>query len=187
MAAYLTFCQKYAFKPLPASELTLRYFCTELSQSVSYATIKVYLAGIRLFHIENHVEDPTKDAHLLKYLCKAIRRHTGDNRANRHPITLGHQKELFHQQPISPHDKSLLWAALTLAFYGFLRVSEYTSPSPTHFLRHLHLLRENVKINKEGMEVLIKGSKTDQFRKSTTLHIPRLDTSTCPVRAMKKF
>ena len=191
MRAYLNFCQKYTIEPLPASELTLRYFCTELSHSLSYPTIKVYLAGVRLFHIENHVADPTKEAPLLQYLCTAIRRSKGDKTQTRHPITLpllrAIKTELSNRESLVSCDKALYWAAFTLAFYGFLRASEYTAPNPTHFKKQLHLLRENVTVNKDAMEVLIKGSKTDQFRKSTTLHLPRLGTDTCPVKAMKTF
>ena len=76
---YLIFCHNCGIKPLPASELTLRYFCTELSYSVSHNTIRVYLAGIHLFHIENYLLDPTTEAPLLHYLCIDIRRSTGDS------------------------------------------------------------------------------------------------------------
>ena len=95
--------------------------------------------------------------------------------------------ELSNRESLVSSDKAFYWAAFTLAFYGFLRASEYTSPTPTHFIRQRHLLRENVTVHKDAMEILIKGSKTDQFRKSTTLHLPRLGTATCPVRAIKKF
>ena len=135
--------------------------------------------------------DPTKEASLLHYLCTAIRRHDRDNQCSRLPITLQllHviKRELSHKQSLASVDKAIFWAAFTLAFYGFLRASEYTSPSPTHYLRQLHLLRQDITIRKEGMEVHIKGSKTDQFKKSTTLHVARLDMPTCPVRAMEKF
>lgn len=40
---------------------------------------------------------------------------------------------------------------------------------------------------KDGMEVQIKGSKTDQFRKSKTLCIARLGTSTCSVQELETF
>ena len=60
--SYLFFCQKHDIAPLPASELTLRYFCTDLSQTLSPATTKVYLTRVRLFHIKNNFSDPTKEA-----------------------------------------------------------------------------------------------------------------------------
>ena len=71
--SYLTFCTGYGINPLPASELTLRYFCTELSATVSHATLKVYLAGVRLLHIEQFFPDPLRDVPLLHYLCTGIR------------------------------------------------------------------------------------------------------------------
>ena len=94
---------------------------------------------------------------------------------------------MSRKQSLAPLNNALFWAAFTLALYGFLRASEYTSPSPTHYLRQLHLLTQKVTICKEGMEVHIKGSITGQFKNSTTLYIARLGMPTCPVRAMEKF
>ena len=110
--SYLRFCIKHGIKPLPASQLTLQYFCTELSYSVSYATIRVYLAGIRLFHIENHFPDPTSDAPLLHYLCNGIHRCTRNKKKTKRmtqsiTITLLHSIKLHLSQDSSlhPHNK----------------------------------------------------------------------------------
>ena len=191
VTSYLAFCRKYGINPLPASELTLRYFCTELSRSLSHSTIKVYLAGIRLFHIENNCPDPTKEAPLLHYLCTAIKRHTGENYLNRHPITISLlqfiKTSIFHRHRLPFHDRLLFWAAFTLAFYGFLRASEYTSPTPSHYNRHLHLLKKDITIRKDRMLICIKGSKTEQFRKRASILISKTGTSTCPVTAMNDF
>ena len=112
VTSYLAFCHKYGINPLPASELTLRYFCTELSRSLSHSTIKVYLAGIRLFHIENNCPDPTKEAPLLHYLCTAIKRHTGENYLNRHPITISLlqfiKTSIFHRHWLPFHPRSIV-------------------------------------------------------------------------------
>ena len=191
VTSYLAFCRKYGINPLPASELTLRYFCTELSRSLSHSTIKVYLAGIRLFHIENNCPEPTKEAPLLHYLCTAIKRHTGENYLNRHPITISLlqfiKTSIFHRHRLPFHDRLLFWAAFTLAFYGFLRASEYTSPTPSHYNRHLHLLKKDITIREDRMLICIKGSKTDQFRKRASILISKTGTSTCPVTAMNDF
>ena len=91
------------------------------------ATIKMYLAGVRLFHIDNHVADPTKEAPLFHYLCTAIR-YNGDNKRSTLPITLLllHVliSELSCKQSLAPLDKTLFWAAFTLAFHGFLHASK---------------------------------------------------------------
>ena len=158
---------------------------------VSHNTIRVYLAGIRLLHIENHLPDPTTEAPLLRYLCIGIRRSTGDTRLKRHPITIpllrSIKSELSRDPSLHPHDKLLYWSAFTLAFYGFLRASECTSPTRRHYDRHCHLLRRDITLNNKSMTIRIKSSKTDQFRRSAVLLISKTSTSTCPVKAMDKF
>ena len=42
------FCAQYIILAFPVSPLTLRYFCYYMARQISYKTIKVYLAGIRL-------------------------------------------------------------------------------------------------------------------------------------------
>ena len=53
----------FGIPPFPASSLILEYFCVHASQHVSYKTLKVYLSGIRLGHIERGMADPTKVLH----------------------------------------------------------------------------------------------------------------------------
>ena len=50
------FCAQYTILPFPASPLTLRYFCCYMARQVSNKTIKVYLAGIHLEHLERGFE-----------------------------------------------------------------------------------------------------------------------------------
>ena len=83
------------------------------------------------------------------------------------------------------HNRQLFWAAFTLAFYGFLQANEYTSPIPTHYNQCLHLLRKDITIHKNRMMICIKRSKTDQFRRFTSILISKTGMSTCPVSAMK--
>ena len=54
----------FGIPPFPASSLTLEYFCVHASQHVSYKTLKVYLSGIRLAHIERGMADPAKSTSL---------------------------------------------------------------------------------------------------------------------------
>ena len=60
------FCTQYAIAAFPTLPLTLRYFCCYMACQVSYMSIKVYLAGIRLEHLERPGRS-TKDEllHLL--------------------------------------------------------------------------------------------------------------------------
>ena len=74
LIAYTSFCFHFTINPLPATSLTLQYFCADKSQSISYQTLKVYLAAICLMHIEHGLLDPTMDQTLL-LVCRGIRWH----------------------------------------------------------------------------------------------------------------
>ena len=120
-----------------ATETTLRFFAAYLADQVSIKTIKLYLAGIRFVHIENSLPDPFQEAPLLHLLLRGIKRTVGLSSRQRLPITMTLpqqiKEELARVPDFLPYDKLMLWLALTLAFYGFLRSSEFTSPSTTQF------------------------------------------------------
>ena len=126
------FCAQYTILPFPASSLTLRYFCCYMARQVSYKIIKVYLAGIHFEHLERGFEDPTKDE-LLQLLCTGIKRSQGAQTRTRLPVTITVLQTLKSQlrldSAFSPLEKHLLWAAFIMAFYGFLRASEFATPS----------------------------------------------------------
>ena len=95
----------------------------------SYTSIKVYLAGIRLTHLELGLSDPTSDE-CLRLVVRGIRRFQGDSTHPRLPITINLLHTLKQQLRISNFSlvkQHLLWAAFTMAFYAFLHVSEFTS------------------------------------------------------------
>ena len=95
LIAYTSFCFRFNINPLPATSLTLQYFCADKSQSISYQTLKVYLAAIRLMHIEHGLLDPTMDQTLL-LICRGIRWHQKVTERRRLPITIDILKSLIH-------------------------------------------------------------------------------------------
>ena len=115
-----------------------KVFRAHISQTVTYPTIRVYLSAIRLVHIENQLSDPLSDTPLLldHYLCQAVRRSQPSGHPSRLPILPRHLKAIKSQLSkfsLLSHDKLAYWAAFTYAFFGFCRVSEFTSPAPaTH-------------------------------------------------------
>ena len=125
--SYQQFCNQFNIQQFPATSLTLRYFCTSIAQRVSYKTIRVYLARIRLEHLERGLHEPTDDK-LLQFLSTAIKRSQETTSCTRLPITIdllrSLKTQLQNDSSYSLLEKRLLWSAFTLAFYGFLRVSE---------------------------------------------------------------
>ena len=70
---YKAFCSQYKIRPiLPASKLTLCYFITHLSEALSAQTAKVYLAAIRLWHLEQGYRDPLQQADQLEYVLDGM-------------------------------------------------------------------------------------------------------------------
>ena len=179
--SYLQFCYSYNIVPFPTSPLTLRCFCSYIAQCISHKTIKVYLSGIRLEHLEHGHTDPTNDP-LLHLLCKGIKRCQGDTSGKRLPITINILKMLKTQlHDSSTHsiiEKQLLWSASTLAFFGFLRASELTSNS---------LLWSDVQLTPSTITLLFKQSKTDLLGCGQSITLQATSTSTCPVKAMNLF
>ena len=89
----------------------------------------------------------------------------------------------------SSHDKAL-WVSLILtAFFGLLRVSEYTCPSKKKFDLAIHLTPSDIVFLKCGNVVYItlKASKTDPFRSGFKVRICRIGGTLCPVNAIQKY
>ena len=102
------------------------------------------MAGIRFAHTENSLPDPFLAAPLLHLLLCGIKRTLGLTSHQSLPITMTLlwqiKEELARAPDYLPTDKLMLWSAFTLAFYGFLRSSEFTSSSASQFNPLVHLL-----------------------------------------------
>ena len=157
---------------------------------INHLPVATLLAGIRLLHIENGFADPTKEDPLLHYLCTAIRRSQSTPPKKRQPITVSLLKiienELFWSN-FPSRDKSAYSAAFTLAFYGFLRASEYTTPSSSQYSSTTHLTVRDVTITTSSLQLHPKRSKTDRYGKSAKLIVGPTHSLTCPVRAMQNY
>ena len=177
LTAFNTFCHQFGIIQFPASSLTLEYFCAHASQQISYKTLKVYLSGIRLAHIERGLPDPTESTS-LHLVYRGIRRQQGDSRRVRLLITINLLRLLKEQLRTStrciPIEQRMLWALFTLAFYGFFRVSKLLS----------NLSWSDFTLSLNQMSITLHQSKTDPFRHGQTIHIFTTGLSTCPIRAM---
>ncbi len=77
----------------------------------------------------------------------------------------------------------MLWAAVCLGFFGFLRAGEMTVPSDDRFDPIMHLTWSDIALDvprrPEVVRVHIKQSKADPFRKGICLYIGRTQTVIC--------
>jgi len=88
-------------------------------------------------------------------------------------------------------DDVMFWAACTLAYFGFLRSSEFTVPNLAGFDPSLHLAVGDIAVdstsNPSCLRVHIKASKTDPFRQGCFIHIGLGNANLCAISAMLAF
>ena len=84
---------------------------------------------------------------------------------------------------MSVWDRRLLRAAMSLAFYGFLRVGEFTA-TPLHLIP---LWRHDVWFVGHQLKVLVKRSKSDQWGRGTVVSVGCSGDSSCLVSSMKRY
>ena len=71
----------------------------------------------------------------------------------------------------------MLWAACCLAFFGFLRCSEFTIPNQEAFDEAVHLSYRDISVdslqNPQLISMQIKQSKTNPFQKGVSLMLSK--------------
>ena len=89
------------------------------------------------------------------------------------------------------YDNIMIWAACCLAFFGFLRVSEFTVPAQNQYDHTTHLSILDVSIDDKDspqlLRVRIKQSKTDPFRQGVDIYLGRTDEAICPIRGILPY
>ena len=170
--AFIDFCLQYRRfthynSILPATEETLMLFVSHLSLKVSPPTIKVYLAAVRNLHMEAGFPEVFDNLTLLPRLVRGIKRVFTKERRPRLPITPQILVQFNQHLNLHWRDHSILWSAMIIAFFAFLRSSE---------LLAIALRRSDVTILDDRSDpptfgLRIRSSKTDPFRHTVTVHI----------------
>ena len=142
-------------------------------EGLSAGTMKTYLVAVRHAQISMGLGDPpmVRMPQLqFVYVLKGARRRLAKRAKQiRLPVTpeilqfLRKSWERLHVKA----DASMLWAAATFCFFGFLWTQEAMAPSDSGFEARYHLSYGDVLVNNVQnplwMEVHIKRSKRDQF------------------------
>ena len=164
-------------KPLPASKATIAYFAADLSNTLSPTTIDEYIAVVGSLHQQAGLPNPTSHNPTLNMVKKDLRRaHTAlPSSTPRQPITTQILADILQaikqSHNVCSHDRLMLTAAFTLAFFGFLQISELTTPSKV-FNPKIHPSVNNIRWSKNHFTYHLPHSKTNQFFKGHTVSTP---------------
>ena len=190
---FYAFCSQMRITPkLPIDEATLINFSVYMARTVQHSTIKNYLSAIKHYHSSNGYELHMAGFLRLQLILRGIKRSQGAHSKVRRPITLQLLNLFYHLLNVKYTDNKdslMVWAAMTLAFFGFLRISELTCNSI--FDPKLHLMVTDLTFmphsSPKYMLVRLKVSKTDPFRKGQTIVIGRTNSNLCPIFAMQAY
>ena len=173
-------------------------FATYLAgQGLTWQTIKVYLAAIRHLHLTLGFPFPGLEGPLprLQLLLRGVRRISSRTHwpRPRLPITPNILRRVYSHLSSQPctWDRRMLWAAMCVCFFGFLRSGEVCTPSPSEFDPSTHLAPSDVSLDSREapsrVYVQIKASKTDPFHTGVTIVLGATGRDLCPVAALTPY
>ena len=176
---YLQFCQQLRVAPVPTSERTLLMFIAHLAkEGIAYTSIKVYLAAIRHLHVAIGMYHSYSQqlSPYLELVIKGIKREQLQRKSPRQrlPITADIMANIYTALAHTPNDPHciMMWAACCIAFFGFLRCSEFNVPTQQKFDPEVHLTVNDIAINNKitpsVVRVTIKQSRLTLFDKELT-------------------
>ena len=165
-----SFAQSYNIPihwPLP-SNVILNFIAHLSLLNMSPNTVRLYIRALSYFHKVRQVSDPTTSFLITKALQGLTRCNSAPD--TRHPITLAILEKLLAALPsvcTSSYESKLFACAFSLAYFGLLRIGEFTI-SNLSLARNSHCLQsQNVILNQTTSQVslTIPHSKTDQTGK----------------------
>ena len=195
---YWHFCHSFGLAALPVTEHQLCQFASYFANdSLTHATIKGYLSAIRHLQIASGLPDPTISAMpKLEGVVKGIKATQARALQSKRtwlPITpkiITSIREVWEAQRPS-YDHMMLWAAVTLGFFGFLCSGEVTFPSDSTFDPATHMAVDAISVddssNPSPLKLRLKASKTDPFHKGIDVVVGKTNNKLCPVTALLAY
>lgn len=187
---YLKFCFQINAQALPCSEETALLYVAYLSkEGLKASSVRVYLAALRSLHIEQGLNNPLEGYMRIHRAVRAIEIES-EAPKQKLPITYAIMEQL---ESVLKGDyfQSVLWAAMTLAYFGCLRCAEVTHLGYFDASVNLSLADLVYQLAKDNepdhLSIKIKRSKTDKMNKGFYVHVKCSNTKVCCYCALSKM
>jgi site-specific recombinase XerD len=171
------FCVKNGFKTLPTDPKTVSLYLTYLAtNNIKISTIKRRLVSIGIIHkIKGHYLDNKHPSIVENFM--GIKRRKGIKQIGKKPLLINNLIKIINvidKEKISElkivRDRSII----LLGFGGGFRRNELVA-----------LDKEDLDFVNEGLKIVIKRSKTDQYGEGTLKALPYFDNNKyCPVKSI---
>lgn len=113
----------HKIQPLPITDsVMLRYLAYLDLLGINVRTMRVYLAGIRALQIENGMSEPLIYTPLVQLMVKSFEK-SNDAPLRVLPMTYDIMLQVASKLK-NGWDDTMVWACMTIAFYGCLRAGE---------------------------------------------------------------
>ena len=173
------FCAKHGLNSLPSEPKIISLYLTYLSKSSKISTLRRRLVSISMVHkLKGHYLD-TKHPIIVENLM-GIRRVKGSIQNGKKPLLINHLKSIInaidkenYEEIKKLRDKSII----LIGFGGGFRRTELIS-----------INYEDLEFVSEGLKIIIRRSKTDQFGEGMIKGLPYFNNvNYCPVLNLKKW
>jgi len=173
------FCVKHGFKSLPSEPKIVSLYITHLSKNSKISTLRRRLVSISMVHkLKGHYLD-TKHPIIAENLM-GIRRIKGSIQIGKKPILINHLRLIINaidNQKIAEIKKLRDKSMILIGFGGGFRRTELIS-----------IDHEDLEFVPEGLKIIIKKSKTDQFGEGMIKGLPYFNNEIyCPVKNLQKW
>ena len=173
------FCAKHGLNSLPSEPKIVSLYITHLSKNLKVSTLRRRLVSISMVHkLKGHYLD-IKHPIIIENLM-GIKRSKGSIQVGKKPILINHLKSIINVINEQKNDNIKKFrdkAIILVGFGGGFRRSELIS-----------IDYEELEFVSEGVKIIIKRSKTDQFGEGMIKGLPYFNNETyCPVINLKKW
>ena len=195
---YQAFAEQFDIAPTPITSEKATLFIAHVgAQGLAVSTIEAYLAGLRHYRIRGDPSDMNPSLHtpFINLMLRGIKRVNAAKKPTqvRLPITVTIMEKIKHSLASEPLcvENRMVWAACCTGFFGFLRCAEFLTPDDAIFDPADHLGITDISYmhaeTQPYIMINVKASKTDQFRKGTSVSLGATGAELCPVAAILDY
>lgn len=168
---FLLVCHSFRWTPIPASEVTLMKYAAVLARSLAYISVKRYLGAVKHLHEAWGADCWVGKSYHLYRVIQGIKREKGAMSTSKLHITPEILDKIYSTLEMTTLNNLAFWVACLMAFLSFFRKSNVCMESAAKFQPDHHLCKEDISVSEEMVRVVVRWSKTIQF-KERTLEIP---------------
>lgn len=175
-------------------EITVCLYVTKLAETCAYRTIKQYLNGVRVLHLEAGLANPLPAMFNLERTLRGIKRSKGDVTPNRKlAVTPDILTRILRRLDLFNPANMAFSAAMLVAFFGFFRKANVCPvQSGTNPVTEQSPVRKGDFEFAEDMSLVwvnLRRTKTIQFGQRTLrIPLPAIPGSVlCPVTALSRL